>query len=346
MSSLTVVVHPRFDASWPFAVADLVDGWPGSPPHVVRLPIGSTASLGAVARSTPAVARATALMSLGSTVTPDCLQELGLLTHVWFDAKGTAPAALAEPLAQRGIVTVRHRDKAYYAKSVREMVLGLTISALRRIPLMDRRTRQGDPGIWTYGPPVEGQPPGLRGEQFADDPRFVNGTLSGKQVRILGAGNIGARYAAVARFLGADVTVLDPGASDLTVALSGVKVARSIEQLVEGADVFAPMLPRTTETEGLVTAKHVDSLPHGALVVLAARARVCEMTALRRRVTAGELSLAADVFDVEPLPPDDPLLQLDHVVLTPHLAGKTRDTNRAWARLAVAQWLAAPGAIG
>ena len=58
--------------------------------------------------------------------------------------------------------------------------------------------------------------------------------------------------------------------------------------------------------------------------------------ALRRRVLADQLSLAADVWDVEPLPLDDPLLGRHNVVHTPHNAGRTIDANKEWAeRLAV-----------
>ena len=62
------------------------------------------------------------------------------------------------------------------------------------------------------------------------------------------------------------------------------------------------------------------------------------MEAVRRRVLADELSLAADVWDVEPLPLDDPLLGRHNVVHTPHNAGRTIDANWAWAEKLVVQF--------
>jgi phosphoglycerate dehydrogenase-like enzyme len=81
-----------------------------------------------------------------------------------------------------------------------------------------------------------------------------------------------------------------------------------------------------------VTAEHIRALPQGCLVVLATRALICDMAALRARVLADELALAADVFDIEPLPLDDPLLGRHNVVHTPHNAGRTRHANQQWAR--------------
>ena len=98
------------------------------------------------------------------------------------------------------------------------------------------------------------------------------------------------------------------------------------------------MLPLSESTRGLVTAEHINALPNGCLVVLATRALICDMAAIRRRVLADELSLAADVFDVEPLPLDDPLLGRHNVVHTPHLAGRTFDSNRQWVEALVEQF--------
>ena len=61
------------------------------------------------------------------------------------------------------------------------------------------------------------------------------------------------------------------------------------------------------------------------------------MAAIRERVLADEIALAADVFDVEPLPQNDPLLGRHNVVHTPHNAGRTQQANERWAEMLVAQ---------
>jgi len=63
------------------------------------------------------------------------------------------------------------------------------------------------------------------------------------------------------------------------------------------------------------------------------------MEAVRQRVLSDEIALAADVFDIEPLPLDDPLLGRHNVVHTPHRAGRTIDANREWVEVLAAQFL-------
>ncbi len=179
---------------------------------------------------------------------------------------------------------------------------------------------------------LDGPGPGWQYEadQLSDDLRFTSGTIAGKRVRILGAGNIASRYASFVSTLGADVAAWDPYAAEPAFHRAGARREWLLDRLPLDAEIFVPMVPLTDSTRGLVTAELIRSLPNGTLVVLATRARICDTAELRRRVVAGELSLAADVHDVEPLPADDPLLGLDHVVLSPHLAGRTLDSGYRW----------------
>ena len=85
--------------------------------------------------------------------------------------------------------------------------------------------------------------------------------------------------------------------------------------------------PPTPTAVGMIDARLVDSLRTGALVVTVTRTAAIDCDALRRRVLDGSLAWAADVFDVEPLPPADPLRGRSNVVHIPHIAGRTRDAN-------------------
>ena len=140
--------------------------------------------------------------------------------------------------------------------------------------------------------------------------------------------------------MGADVAVWDPFAPDASFDLAGVTRCWHQDELVKDADIFAPMVPLTDSTRGLVTAEHINALPNKSLVVQVTRAKVCDTEALYRRVLNDELFLAADVFDEEPVPLDSPLLGRHNVIHTPHNAGRTIDANTARARDGIARFKA------
>ena len=130
--------------------------------------------------------------------------------------------------------------------------------------------------------------------------------------------------------MGADVAIWDPFAPDATFAAAGAKRRFHLPELVKDAEIFAPMLPLKEDTYGLVGKDLIEALPHGCLVVQVTRARICDTEALYRRVLNDELALAADVFDMEPVALESPLLGRHNVVHTPHNAGRTKDANLAW----------------
>jgi phosphoglycerate dehydrogenase-like enzyme len=322
MSSV-IVVHPDFDLVWPWAADHFRALWEAEaheagslPPRFVRLDHGDDRPLGL---SVPDPDGVTRLVALSVPVTSGCLGAFPSLREAVVGAP--LPEGAADALAARGVRLIRHGSEGYWGQSVSEFALGLTIGALRRIPQThhDILTSQ-EP--WQYNPADGVSGPGKRGQQFGDDPQFVNGTVEGKRVRIVGAGNIASRYASFCRMLGADVAAWDPFASEPCFHRAGSRRERHLDRLVEDADIFA----------------HIGSLPKGALAVIVTRAHVVDTEALRRRVLADELALAADVFDVEPLSLDDPLLGRSNVVHTPHNAGRTIDANRRWAEMLAEQF--------
>lgn len=305
-----IVVFPRFDRTWPVSADRLRDLLgPVCDVELIRTEtVGPPAGDENVER----------LFWLGDGLGPDELAGYPSLRMLFCDAQ--LDPAVEELLAARDVVRLRHPSEGFWGQSVAEFALGLTIAGLRRIPQRSRLITDDPRAAWRY-----------EAEQLSDDLRFSNGTVAGKRVRIVGAGNIASRYASFVSMLGADVAAWDPYAAEPAFHRSGTRREWQLSALPLDAEIFVPMVPLTDSTRGLVTAEHIRSIPDGALVVLVTRAAICDTTELRRRVVAGELSLAADVFDVEPLQPDDPLLGLDHVVATPHIAGRTLDAGYRWA---------------
>jgi phosphoglycerate dehydrogenase-like enzyme len=332
-----IVVHPTFESHWPFVTADLAAGWSAAQTQVVRLPKTESRTLGEVVGPDAAVTR---LVVLGVPVTASCLAHFPTVREAAFcPAYGRAQVdeALATVLKDRGIILYHQRSEGFWGQSVAEFALALTLCALRQIP-QNYHAMLTEHEAWQRYHPSRNAGPGTLGAQFSDDLRFTNGTVAGKRVRIVGAGNIGSRYASFVHMLGADVATWDPFATDPGFHRAGSRREYHLDRLVQDAEIFAPMVPLTDSTRGVVSAGQIDALPTGCLVILATRAHICDMAALRRRVLADELALAADVFDVEPLPLDDPLLGRHNVVHTPHLAGRTRDSNRQWAAELLAQF--------
>lgn len=324
-----IVVDPLFEDVWPMAADHLYRHWDEEGDvEYIRLDEERTTPLHEAITDPDDV---TQLVSLGVPISTEKIDAFSNLEEafVMTTSMYNVDQAVATTLEEQGVTVHDHTDEGFWSESVSEFGIALTINALRKIPQKYKEMIDShDP--WDLEQ-LDNEIPEANGHQFADDPNFTNGTIAGKKVRVAGVGNIGSRYASVANFFGADVAAYDPYADEPCFHQTGAKQRYSLEKTVEDADIFAPTVPLTEATEGLITADHIDALPEGSVLVLITRAEVCDMGAVRRRVLDDEIVLAADVWDEEPLPLDDPLLDRDNVVHTPHIAGRTEDANRRWA---------------
>lgn len=323
-----ICVHESFDKQWPFSADYWYACWQGSDCEFYRSEAPG-ARVSQFVQNPESVQR---LVLLGfpadsSDLAPFTeLKELFCTPHGYFVPLDQMGAGIQEAVA-RGVDVVIPRADLFWGQSVAEYGLALTMSALRRIPQLHSSMMQSlEP--WNYRPEI-GRP-GQRGGQYGDDSRFTNGTIAGKRIRIVGAGNIGARYAKWCSMMGADVAIWDPFAPDATFSVAGVKRCFHLSELIKDSEIFVPMVPLKEDTRGLIPADLINALPHGSLVVLVTRAAIVDTEALYKRVLNNELSLAADVFDREPVPLDHPLLGRENVVHTPHNAGRTKDSNHSW----------------
>lgn len=337
MSSV-IVVHPNFDAAWPYAANHFHTLWRDQGEVTfIRLEHGDERLLGELVPEAAVVRR---LVSLGVQSSLACLRRFTALAETAI--QGTYGSGLDEQskseLESRQVKIYAHPSEGFWSQSVSEYGLALTLCGLRRIPQLHHQIIT-DLSPWNYSPPDGKGVPGARGQQFGDNPDFTCGTIAGKRVRIVGAGNIASRYASFVHMLGADVAAWDPFATEPSFHRAGSRREWHLERLVQDAEIFVPMVPLTRSTRGLVTAEHINALPKGCLVVLVTRAMICDMPAVRRRVLADELSLAADVWEQEPLPLDDPFLGRHNVVHTPHNAGRTIDANKNWSEKLAEQFL-------
>ena len=192
------------------------------------------------------------------------------------------------------------------AVPVAEFTLGLTLAALRCIAYGHAELKKGE---WRTGR--------LPSETF---------TLSGKTVGIVGFGAIGRNVAKLVRGFGCTVLYAKraPLGAEEEAAL-GVRHA-ALPELLAAADVVTLNCPLTPETTGLIDAAAFRAMKRTAVLVNVARGGVVVEADLVEALRGGTIAAAAfDVFETEPLPADSPLLALDNLVVTPHLAAIAAD---------------------
>lgn len=320
-----ICVHERFDAYWPFAADYWQACWQTQGKCELYRSEDPEARVTQFVTNPETVTR---LVLLGFPAEDEDLTPFTGLEECFVDEMSRVSTESIEKAELRGVSFIKHMVDVYWGQSVAEYGLALTLCALRRIPQTYSAMMQSH-DTWKYMPDIG--KPNQRGVQYGDDSKFTNGTLKGKRVRIVGAGNIGARYASFCTSLGAEVAIWDPFAPDASFVVAGAKRCFHVSELVKDADIFVPMVPLKEDTKGLITAELINALPYGSLVVQVTRAKIVDTEALYKRVLNNELALAADVFDVEPLPLESPLLGRHNVVHTPHNAGRTKDANYAWA---------------
>ena len=332
-----VAVNTAFESVWPQVPDCLVEHWRATGDvEYVRVDPDDDRSLSTVLDDPGGVEQ---LVALGIEVTDDCVAALSNLEEATVMDGGYGPDEAAHAaLEAAGVTTHFHESEGFWSQSVAELALGITVGAMRRIPAKHQGITEGR-DVWDRDRWAERADEGYGGFQgTADTPFWTHGTVDGTRLRAVGVGNIGSRYLDTMHSLGADVAAYDPYAAEPCFHRAGVRQVHRLEDLVEDAEIFAPLVPLTDETEGLVDRDLVYDLPEGCLVVLVTRAGVTDFEAVRERVLADEIALAADVFDEEPLAPDDPLVGRDNVVHTPHVAGRTPDANDAWARMLLARF--------
>jgi D-3-phosphoglycerate dehydrogenase len=188
---------------------------------------------------------------------------------------------------------------------VAEHTILLMLAACRRLPWLDRSTRDG---AWDK-----------------EAVRGVNRQIHGRTVGIVGLGAIGRRVAGLLSAFGARLVYHDPMRADAAdEAALGVSY-RDLDALLAEADIVTLHLPLLPETANLIDARRLRMMKRGAILVNAARGGLVDEAELARALSDGHIFAAGlDAFAAEP-PVGSPLLALDNTVITPHTAGGTVD---------------------
>jgi D-3-phosphoglycerate dehydrogenase / 2-oxoglutarate reductase len=150
--------------------------------------------------------------------------------------------------------------------------------------------------------------------------------LAGKTLGVLGFGRIGQQVARRALGLEMRVVAVDPFVARERFRELGVERAESAEEVLAAADFLTLHLPLTSETTGYLDAEAFARMRDGVRLINAARGELVDEDALLEALRSGKVAAAAlDVFSAEPYA--GPLLELDNVVVTPHLAASTEEAQ-------------------
>ena len=206
------------------------------------------------------------------------------------------------------------------AISVSEHAMSLMLSVYRRLMDSWENTRDGN---WRDG--IDQLP--FRSE------------INGKTVGIVGFGNIGRQVAR--RLQGWDVELLYHDVVELMPGRDAElgAVATPLDRLLEQSDIVTAHVPLNRSTRGMFSDREFGLMKKTAVFINTCRGPVHDEAALIRALQSGEIAGAGlDVLEVEPTDPDNPLLSMENVVVTPHWAGGTSEGNERALRFAMSNF--------
>ena len=192
---------------------------------------------------------------------------------------------------------------------VAEHTILLILAVYKRLVAADTKLRQGTWLQW-----------GLRSTSFE---------LAGKTLGLHGFGRIGQAVAQRAHAFDARILFHDPYLKELPREASGWLTSVSLPELLRQSDILSLHLPTTTETRKCMSTSQFQQMKRSAVLINTSRGALVDEPALVAALQNGTIAGAGlDVFEQEPVKPDNPLLAMDSVILTPHIAAGTVDALR------------------
>lgn len=175
---------------------------------------------------------------------------------------------------------------------------------------------------------AKGFPRSIRAQEERAWRPFLPEELEGKTAGIIGVGAIGGRVAALCKALGMRVLAVRRSAGHGQIAggesIDEVLPPRDLPYLLREADYLVVSVPLTLETRHMIAEPQLRAMKPSAVLINIARGAIVDTEALARALSEGWIAGAAlDVFEEEPLPPENPLWEMENVLLTPHISGGT-----------------------
>jgi phosphoglycerate dehydrogenase-like enzyme len=229
--------------------------------------------------------------------TADVLNACPRLKHlaVWGTGTDNVDLHAAQAL---GVLVTNTPNTA--TDSVAEQGLALLLAVARKLPALDAQVKRGE---WVRGMLTQ---------------------LCGKTLAIIGTGVIGLRMAQLGKGIGMHVIAWSYHPDPVKAEAVGFRYVATMADALREADVVSLHLRYSPDTERIIGADELALMKPTALFINTARGQLVDQKALYEALRDGKIAGAGlDVFEQEPIDPQDPLLTLPNVVLSPHTAGTT-----------------------
>jgi D-3-phosphoglycerate dehydrogenase len=191
----------------------------------------------------------------------------------------------------------------YAINSVAELVFALALNLLRKVSIADSKLREGN----------------------FDWRDYIGNQLMGKTIGVIGTGSIGTKVIQIAHGFNMNVISVTGNPNEEKARKLGVKFV-DLDTLLAESDIVTIHVPLTPSTEKMIGAKELAKMKNSAILINTARGKVVDEEALIKALKEKQIVGAGlDVFQKEPLPVDDPLTELENVILTPHIGFVTQE---------------------
>jgi D-3-phosphoglycerate dehydrogenase len=260
--------------------------------RIVEIPAGSEEDFVAAARS------ADALYAKGRPITKRMIDGLERCKVIALGSVGVDSVDVAAASA-RGIPVTNVPDT--FIEEVADHAMMLILATFRRLVAQDRMVREGR---WREGRP-----------QLLQFPRLMGQTLG-----FIAFGHVARATARRARAFGVRMLAFDPYVEELIMSDYGVEPA-SLSEVLQRSDIVSMHAPSTPDAHHLLTEEHFRQMKPSALFVNTGRGPTVDEAALIKALEEGWIAGAGlDVLEQEPPAPSNPLLRMDNVILTAHVA--------------------------
>ena len=212
--------------------------------------------------------------------------------------------------AAKELNVVVSNQKGVNSEAVAEHCFGMILDLSKRISKSDRD---------------------IRDEKVGDLSKYTGVNLFGKTLGIIGTGDIGKKIARIAK--GLEMRIL--GTSKSKIKIQDIEVV-DLELLLKESDIVAVAVPLTNETEDLLSSKEFELMKKGVILVSISREKVINKKSVLEAINTNKIfGFGLDAEIAVPISKDDPYLQSDKIVVTPHTASTTEESEKGYASMTV-----------